>query len=300
MKKVKLSPIATADRRLGYAFLFPGMLFLTVFVFAPIIYSLYMSLYEWTIFDLGRDRNFVGLGNFTRILQDSIFMDVIRNTVTLVVVCLIIEMILGFLISIGLWNIRRSLKAVHSFILLPMITAPVVVALIWRFIYDPVFGILNFVLGRTFGVSGLAWLGDAGLALISIMVVDIWQMTSFVILVLYAGLTVVPMENVESAMIDGASYWQTIRYIVVPFILPLFFLVMMIRTMDLLRIFDTVMVLTRGGPGSATETLSTYIYRAGFRNFEMGYATALSIVTLIGILIISLGFVKAMNWKREA
>jgi len=179
-----------------------------------------------------------------------------------------------------------------------MITAPVVVALIWRYIYDPVFGVLNYVTS-SLGLGSHAWLGETALALPSIMAVDIWQMTSFGVLILYAGLTVVPMENVEAAMIDGASYWQTIRYVVFPFISPLVLLVVMIRTMDLLRIFDMVLPLTRGGPGTATETLSTYIYRVGFRNTEMGYASALSMATLFGILLISLGFIILMNRKSD-
>jgi len=294
----KTITLASADRRLGYIFLFPALIFILVFVGIPIAYTLYMSLYEWSIFDLGRNRNFIGLGNYARLISDPVFVDVIVNTFSLVIVCLIIEMTLGFLIAICLWNIKRKLKAVHGFILLPMITAPVVVALIWRYIYDPVFGLLNWVTG-SLGLGTHAWLGDANLALPSIMVVDIWQMTSFVVLIMYAGLTVVPPENVEAAMIDGASYWQKIRYVVFPFISPLFILVMMIRTMDLLRIFDMVLPLTRGGPGSATETFATYVYRIGFRNMDMGYASALSMAILFGILIISAGFIKLMSRRSD-
>jgi len=297
MKKTKFSPITAGDHKLAFAFLLPGMLFVTVFVFIPIIYSVYMSLYEWTLFDLGRDRTFVAFDNFTRAFSDRLFANAVGNTLRIVFFCVIIEMILGFLIALCLWNIKRSLKVIHTIILLPMITAPVVVALIWRFIFDPQFGILNYVLRNAFGITGLAWLGDPNLSLPSIMIVEIWQMTAFVVLVLYAGLTVVPMDSVEAALIDGASYWQTIRRIIIPFLMPLALLVMMIRTMDVLRIFDTIFVLTRGGPGSSTEVLSSYIYRAGFQNFEMGYALALSLITLVGILIISLGYVKAMKQK---
>ncbi len=298
MEKKRTGALTKADRRLGYAFLLPALIFLAVFVIIPLAYTLFMSLFEWTIFDLGRERVFVGLGNYLKTIGDSVFLDVIWNTLRLVFFCLVIEVLLGLAISLCLWNIKRRLRAVHAFILLPMITAPVIVALIWRYIYDPVFGILNYVTG-SLGLGTMAWLGDSKLALPSIMAVDIWQMTSFVILVLYAGLTVIPMDTVESAMIDGASYRQMIRHILVPYIMPLILLVTMIRTMDLLKIFDVVLPLTRGGPGSATETLSTYIYRIGFRNYEMGYASALSMLTLIGILIVSLGFIRAMNRKRK-
>ena len=299
MKKARQNSINAANHRLGYAFLLPGMFFITLFVLIPICYSMYMSLYEWTLFDLGREKVFMAFKNYSRVFLDSSFGNAVKNTLSIVIISVVIEMILGFLIALGLWSVKRSLKAVHTIILLPMITAPVVVSLIWRYIYDPQFGILNFVLRKTIGMPANAWLADARLALPSIMVAEIWQMTSFVILVLYAGLTVVPIDGLEAALIDGASYWQIVRHIIIPYILPLSFLVMMIRTMDIMRIFDMVYVLTRGGPASSTETLSIYIHKAGFQNFEMGYAMALSFITLVGILIISLGYVVAMNRRGE-
>ena len=290
--------IASSEKRLGLAFLLPSTAFLLVFLFAPIVYSIYMSLFKWKLFDLGRQRVFIGLGNFVRLFSDKLFLNAAGNTLLIVAVCLLVEIVLGFFIALMLWNTQRSLKIVHAIILLPMITSPVIVALIWRFIYDPQFGILNYVLKRMIGISEIAWLGDVSTALPSIMIVDIWQMTSFVILILYASLTTISTECIESAFVDGASFTKVVFRIIIPFILPAVFLVVILRTMDLFKIFDTIFVLTRGGPGSATESFSTYIYQTSFHYYEMGYAMALSLITLACILIISIGYLMARK-ERE-
>jgi len=293
-----LRPLDSSEKKLGLAFLLPSAVFLSIFLFAPIVYSIYMSLYKWKLFDLGREREFVGLGNFIRLFSDKLFLNAITNTLLIVIVCLIIEIILGFLIALVLWNIQKSLKVIHAIILLPMITSPVIVALIWRFIYDPQFGILNYVLKHTLGLPEIAWLGDVSTALPSVMIVDIWQMTSFAILILYAGLTTIPTDCVESAFVDGASFIRTVFYIIIPFMLPAIFLVVILRTMDLFKIFDTIFVLTRGGPGTATESLSMYIYKTSFHYYDMGYAMAQSLFTLACILLISIGYLKARKVRE--
>jgi multiple sugar transport system permease protein len=252
-----------------------------------------MSLYRWRLFDLGRARDFVGLENYIRIFSDAMFLNAAKNTFLIVAVCLIVEIVLGFLIALVLWNMQKSLRVVHAIIMLPMITSPVIVALIWRFMFDPQFGIINYVLRAGFGITGIAWLADVNLALPSVMIMDIWQMTPFVILILYASMTTIPNDCIESAFVDGASFWKMVYRIFIPFILPAILLVMILRIMDLFRIFDTIFVLTRGGPGSATESLSIYIYRTSFQFHEMGYAMALSLVTLLCILLVSIGYIGA-------
>ena len=287
--------IEASEKKLGLAFLLPSSVFMLIFLFVPIAYSMYMSLFSWKLFDLGRQKEFVALSNFLRIFSDKLFLTAAGNTLIIVVVCLFFQLVLGFLIALALWNIQRSMKVIHTIFLLPMITSPVIIALIWRFIYDPQFGILNYVLRKTFGIRGIAWLGDISTALPSIMIVDIWQMTSFVILILYAGLTTVPTDCVESAFVDGASYPKTVFHIIIPFILPTIFLVVILRIMDLFRIFDTIFVLTRGGPGTATESFSTYIYKTSFIYYDMGYGMALSLITLACIMVVSIAFIKARN-----
>lgn len=228
--------VSAEEKRLGYAFILPGVFFLGFFIFIPIIYSVYMSLFEWKLFDLGKVKTFVGLKNFIKIFSDKVFVTAILNTLTIVLCCLVIELILGFIISLALWNMKRSMKVAQSLILLPMITSPVIVGLIWRFIYDPQFGIVNYVLRNTIGVGNIAWLGNADTALLSVIIVDVWQMTSFVILILYAGMTSIPNDYLEAALVDGTTYMQTVRYMIIPSISHYIILVLMMRTMSQVQI----------------------------------------------------------------
>lgn len=298
MRSKTFQLIETSEKRLGLLFLLPSSIFMLIFLFGPIGYAVYMSLFKWKLFDLGKHKEFVGLGNFIRAFSDKLFLDAAGHTLLIVIVCLFFQLVLGFIIALALWNIQRSLKVVHAIILLPMITSPVIIALIWRFIYDPQFGILNWALKKTFGITGIAWLGGITTALPSIMAVDIWQMTSFVILIFYAALTTISTECIESAFVDGASFLKTVYHIIIPFMLPTIFLVIILRTMDLFKIFETIFVLTRGGPGSATESFSTYIYKNSFIYYDMGYAMALSLITLVCIMIVSIGYLRARKAKE--
>lgn len=275
------------DRAVGYAFSLPAVLFLSFFIIASTLYCFYMSFFEWKLFDMGANKAFVGLNNYINLLKDTVFGTVLKNTLLIVVCCLIVETLLGFVIALVLWALKRTLRIVQTIFLLPMITSPVIVALIWRYIYDPQFGILNYVLRNTVGVENIAWLGDAKYALPSVILVDIWQMTPFTILILYAAMMNISEEWIEAAQVDGAGFFKIVKKIVIPSVLPMTTFVILMRTMDLLKIFDTIYVLTRGGPGYSTETLAMYTYKVGFSQYNMGYAMALSIVTLLIVLVIS-------------
>jgi multiple sugar transport system permease protein len=171
----------------------------------------------------------------------------------------------------------------------------VVAALIWRYVLDPQFGLVNMVIGALGGSRETGWLSSPALALPSIVLVDVWQWTPFVILVLHAGLLAIPDSLLEAARVDGASAWQTIRLVMLPYLTPLVLIVLLFRTMDTYRTFDTVFVLTKGGPGLATETVGLYTYRSGFIFFEMGYAMALAVVVLALIVVISSFYLRLLR-----
>lgn len=251
-----------------------------------------MSFFEWKLFDMGANKTFVGFGNYLRLFKDEVFGTVLINTLLIVFVCLVLETILGFVIALALWTLKRPSRLVQTILLLPMITSPVIVALIWRYIYDPQFGILNYFLGKAFGIKNIAWLADARFALPSVILVDIWQMTPFTILILYAAMMNINEDWLEAAQVDGAGFFKTVQKIVIPSVVPMTGFVLLMRSMDLLKIFDTVYVLTRGGPGYATETLAMYTYKVGFSQYDMGYAMALSIVTLIIVLLMSGAYIR--------
>lgn len=299
MKRRSKSRLRTGNLAMGYCFSLPVMIFLFIFIFLSIAYCFYMSFFEWKLFDLGKDKTFVGLDNYIKIFQDGIFGQAVGNTLIIVFVCLTLETVLGFLIALTLWNLKRTLRVLQTILLLPMITAPVVVALIWRYIYDPQFGMLNYVLRNTIGIGDIAWLGDESTSLMSVMVVDIWQMTPFTILILFAAMTGISEDWIEAAQVDGAKFWRIVRKIILPALMPILMFILLMRTMDLFKIFDTVYVLTKGGPGFSTETLSMYTYKVGFSQYEMGYAMALSIVTLVGIMLISCFYMRRSKKLEE-
>ncbi len=291
--KNSLARLRVDELKMGYLFLMPAVIFILIFIFASIIYSFYMSFFDWELFDLGKDKVFVGLANYLRMFDDEVFGISLKNTLVIVIVCLLSETTLGFLIALTLSTINRKMRIVQSIILLPMITSPVIVGLIWRYIYDPQFGILNYFLKNTLGIADLAWLGNSSLSLTSVMIVDIWQMTPFVVLVLYAAMMGMSESRIEAARVDGATFWQIVRFVVLPSITPMIAFVMLIRSMDLFKIFDTIYVMTKGGPGYSTETLALYTYKTAFSHYNMGYAMSLSIITLVCIASISLIYIKS-------
>ena len=219
------------------------------------------------------------------------------NTVLFVVGSVTIELVLGFIVATALFNINEGRKLANAIILLPMIITPVITALLWRYLLDPQFGIVAQVMTLLGGHGGIDVWGSSSLALPGLMLVDIWQWTPFAILVLHAGMLTIPPEQFEAAAMDGAGQLRIAWSIVLPAIMPQILVVLLFRTMDTYRIFDTVFVLTRGGPRDATETIGLYTYRTGFSYTQMGYAMALSILILVTVAIISSFYLRLL--RRE-
>src|SRR6266849_1967447 len=283
------------SRWLGYGFVAPGLALLSALIFGPLVYSGVLSLYSWSLTQLDSKKPFAGLHNYHQILSDSEFRTALRNTFAFVAGSVSIELVLGFAIALALYNIGRGRKLANAIILLPMITTPVIVALIWSFLLDPQFGWVDAAAHGAGYHYQIPWLGSGSLALPSLMLIDIWEWTPFVILVLHAGMLTIPEELLEAARVDGASAWQLVRRVMIPSLTPLIVLVLLFRTMDTYRLFDTVYVLTQGGPGLATETVGFYTYRSGFVYLHMGYALSLSIVMLAIVAAISVFYLRLLR-----
>jgi len=194
----------------------------------------------------------------------------------------------------------RGRSLFRSALLIPMMLPPVVVGVVWRLMLNADFGAINGTLkGAGANTDSLTWTASPVLALASVIAVDIWQWTPFMFLVLLAGLQAIPQEPYEAALIDGSSAWQTFRYVTLPLLKPAILIALLLRTMDLLRVFDQIFILTEGGPGFATETVSLYIYRTAFRFFDFGYAAAMSFVLLVLTNIISVSYIRLLQ-KQEA
>ena len=262
----------------------PTILVLLALTLYPFGYSLVLSLNDWNMSNRLATWEFAGLANYWDILQDPRFWNAGRVTATFIVATVAVQLLLGLGIALLLQRQVVARGIVRTALLLPMMTTPVVVGLIWRFMYNPNQGILNYLLGQV-GLPTPNWLGSLRTGLASVMIADVWEWTPFMVLILLAALQTLPHEPFEAAAIDGASGWQAFQHITLPLLRPTIVVAVLIRVIDSFKTFDLVYVLTNGGPGTSTETLSFYTYKWGFKFFQMGYAAALSFVMLIAVTI---------------
>lgn len=279
------------EKSLAFFLVVPAVAMLGLLTLYPFGFMIYLSVIRWKASLAYLPKTFVGISHFIRLFQDEFFWSAIGVTFHFVGVVILIEFFFGLALALVLNREIRGRDVIRSLFLLPMMLAPVAVGLIWRFILNDEVGILNYF----FSVLGLppqAWLGDVRTALAAIILVDIWQWTPFVILVLLAGLQSLPSEPFEAARVDGASPVQMFRFVTLPLLKPVILIVLLFRTIDAYRVFDKIYIMTYGGPQTATETLSLYVYRNGFRHYDMGYTAALSILMLVIIIAISQGYLK--------
>jgi multiple sugar transport system permease protein len=257
----------------------------------PLFYSITISLQQETA-----DGIRWGLGNFARLFSDNFFLTAMAHTLVYAVAALTCEFLLGLGLALLLNRQIRGRGFFRATLLVPMMLPPVVAAIVWRLLLNPNFGAINGML-KQIGIDteSLTWTASPGLAMLSVIAVDVWQWTPFVFLVLLAGLQAIPQEPYEAALIDGSSRWQTFWHVTLPLLKPAILIVLLLRTMDLLRVFDQIFILTEGGPGFATETVSLYIYRTAFRFFDFGYATAMSFVLLLLTNVISVFYIRLLQ-----
>jgi multiple sugar transport system permease protein len=253
----------------------------------PLLYLIRVSL---------TDAHGFTVANYTRLFEDRLFRVAAGQTLLYAAAALTLEFSLGLGLALLVDSLARGRALIRVGLLAPMLLPPVVAAVIWRLIYNPEFGVLNGMLRQMgFHTSGLTWISGRTTAMLSVIFVDVWEWTPFLFLLLTAGLQAIPAEPLEAARVDGASYWQTLRDVVLPLLKPTILLALLLRGMDLLRIFDQIFLLTQGGPGSATETVSLYIYRTAFRFSNFGYAAAMSFVGLVVTMLAARGLMRLMK-----
>jgi multiple sugar transport system permease protein len=209
------------------------------------------------------------------------------------------EFLIGLTLALVLSRDVPGISAFRSLMLLPLALAPIVVGLLWRFMLGTEYGIINYGISLI-GLSRTDFLSNTSLALIVIAIVDLWQWTPFMFLILLAGVQALPVEPFEAAAIDGASRWQTLRHITLPLLRYPILVALLLRTIDAFRVYDLIFMMTRGGPINATDTLSWHIYNIGFRNFNMSYASALSWIMLIIVLGVVSIFVRLLLDRNRA
>ncbi len=281
------------DKNLKYIFTLPTIIFVLAMILFPLGYTLVLSFFEWSMSN-SVPMHFIGLENYKSLFTDDRFLLAVVRTFYFSAIALLFEVVLGVAIALYLNREMVGKNIVKTAFLLPMVATPVAVGLVWTLIYEPTIGIAN-VLVKAIGLKPLIWLGSPETALPSLMLVDIWQWTPMVMLVVLAGISSLSTEPFESAMVDGATKWQTLWKITIPLLRPTIFTAILLRLIDVLKTFDIIYATTQGGPGFATETMNILAFRHAFEYFQFGKASATLVIFFIIVLSIAAIFIKIKN-----
>lgn len=277
-------------RRFKAAFLLPGLLTLFLLIIFPLLFTIRVSFSGWSVSNPTLD--FIGVANYERMIQDGRFWLSILRLVLLAGGTVLIQYVLGFALAMLVWREVRGQRFWRVLFLVPMMTTPVVMAAVWQMILHESLGPVNDLLGEL-GVAPVQWLTQPGPAIASVMIVEVWQWTPFMFLLLLAGLLSLPKEPFMASVIDGAGPVRTFFKVTLPLMAPVSVAAIIIRLIEASKMSDTLYVLTSGGPGSATETPGYYLYIRGLREQQTGYAGTLSITYLV-IMIVTLTIVSAL------
>lgn len=290
MKKRK-----NGDRLASWAFLTPTLVFLGITALLPLLYSLYLSFFRMKLNLPNQTPQFVGFENYARMLTDQLLHTSTWNTILFAVISVALETVLGLMVAMVICSDKRWARIVTSIFMIPMIMAPVAIGTLWRMMLDSSTGVINYLL-NFLGIPSINWLSNPTSAMIAVMLVNVWQLTPWVTVICAAGLKALPSDCLQAGLMDGATSGQIFRHIVIPLIKPVLVVVLMIRFIDAFKVFDTVYVMTNGGPGSATEMLPNYIYKQGLKFFDAGYAAALAIVFVLTMTLCTTLF---LRWRKR-
>lgn len=282
--------------RLAYIMLAPGILFLIAVVVLPTLFAVYISTTVWNL--TGVQGVFVGMRNYQQMVHDPRFISALWRSIYFTVASVSIELLLGLILALGLSKIRRGQDTLLSIFIIPMAITSAAVAYVFKFILDPEIGMVNYIL-TSLGFDSIAFLGSTRWALNSVILTDVWQWTPLMTLIIFAGLEALPEEPFEAARIDGATTWQRFKWVTLPLLKPVISIAVLIRGMDAFRAFTKVFIMTNGGPGRASEVLSLYAYRIGFSRFNIGYATAVSMIMLFVIIMAAWTYVQTTGILKE-
>jgi multiple sugar transport system permease protein len=286
-----------SDRRTVAVLIAPSLLVLLAVNIYPILYALYISAHTFT---LGRPTppRFIGLSNYTDLLDDDRFTNALWISFKFVSIAVTVELLLGLALAF-LFNVKLpGLRTLRKIAILPIMVMPLASGLVWFYILNENFGALNWLVIQLGAQHRVPFLTGSDLAIFSIALADAWQWTPFVMLVMFAELQSVPEYVYEAARMDGLSRWQMFWRVTVPLLRPAIWVVLVLRVVDAFRMIELIYLMTRGGPGGATETLSWYIYSTGFLDQDLGSAAAQAVVMIIAISIVAQLFVRRLEYRE--
>ncbi len=288
------------ESQLGQWLVTPAAVLISGIAFVPVLVAFWLSLHSYNLRYPLRGRPFIGLGNYIEMLGDGRLLNAFRVTMQFAVVSVAVELILGMLFALVMNRAFKGRAIVRASILVPWSMTTVVMARMWAWIYNSDYGIFNALLQQLGIIENyVPWIASPKFALWAAIGADIWKTTPFMALLLLAGLQTIPHELYEAAMVDGAGAWRRFWLITIPMLKPTILVSLLFRTLDAVRVFDLLYVLTGGGPGFASESLSVYTYRSLFVSLDFGYGSALSVLTFAFVMLISFIYIKVLGAKTQ-
>ena len=289
---MQIGPISLTRKRWEpFAFASPSLALITLVILFPLAYSFWLSFRNFDL-SVGPDSEFVGGANYVEaLIRDSRFINSIWNTAIIIGPSLVLELLVGLGLALLLSRIGRGRPIITALLAIPAMVSPVMAAMAWRMMFGVKYGAINN-LGRQLGVIDVYfdWFSSPFISIVAIVLVEVWHNTAFMMLVLLAGLQSIPQELYDAGKADGAEGWRSFWYITLPLLKFTMVVGLMIRLIDLTKLFGLIFVLTFGGPGGATETVAFSTYLAGFNDFRMSYAAALSYIIVGGVFVLTLVF----------
>jgi len=292
---------ARLNKLTPYMFLAPAGLVLALGLLYPIAYMVYASFLSWNPSQLIGEADWVGLKNYSDLLVDEAFRESLWVTMKFAFIVVFVEMLVGVGLALLLDRNIRGISVLRTIFILPMMIAPIVVGLMWRYMYHPSVGIFNKTL-KDMGFESIPWLSDSTWALVSVIIADVWQWTPFIFILSLAALQSLPKSPLEAARIDGATPWQQIIYIKIPLMMPVLIVTLLLRLIDAFKVLEVILVMTNGGPGLSTEIMALRISRTASEFRELGEAAAMSNYLLLFLLLLTMAmfiYNKIVETRKE-
>jgi len=282
--QVAIEPSQKFFKSPAFLFLLPMLIYILIWRIFPLVYTVFLSTQSWNIM-YQKEASFYGLRNYLELAVDPRFHHALFISFFFMFVATVIEVVLGTILAVVMDEVLRGRGILRGIILLPMFLNPVAVGTIWKILYEPSLGPLNYFV-QLLGGEKVNWLGSSSTALWAILVADIWQWSPFIFLLVLSALQGIPKSLVEAAKIDGAGEFMIFRKITLPMIMGTIFIAALLRAMDAFRVFPKIYIMTGGGPGQSTESASILVLKTAFRYFEVGYGASMTIVMLVLLMIV--------------
>ena len=296
------------NRAVPYLFLLPAVAILALGLMVPLYNSLVLSFYDWNFGEAWAAKDYLGFQNFRRLLTDPVVWSSVRTTFVFGFWVVLLEMIIGVGLALLLEKPVRGASIFRTIFVLPLMIAPIVVGLIWRYLLDARNGVVNYYLEaignavpflQNLGFIRQEWLADPNLAMFSIVISDVWQWTPFIFMIVLAGLQGLPGNLIEASYLDGASWWQMTWFIKLPMMRNILLIALLMRIIDVFRALEVIYIMTNGGPGSSTKVLSLLLFQTAFTSQDLGYAATIAVLLSVILILLSVALMFYNNPLKD-